>query len=73
MDEVLPPAAALMSAIYEEHKYEFRYAGVQNSVLKSSYFLGMKTVSCMSVTPERIPLEVNGECDIPISSYMDSS
>ena len=61
VDEVLPPTAQLMSAIYEEHKYVFlplHAAGFSASPaiyrLLTHSPSGMKMVSCMSATPARI-------------------
>ena len=46
VDEVLPPTAALMSAIYDEHKYVF--SAVRSTRRRLTLFvIGMRMASCM--------------------------
>ena len=48
VDEVLPPTAALMSAIYEEHKFVFLRRDAKMQILMTSLCpLEMMTVSSM--------------------------
>jgi hypothetical protein len=48
VDEVLPPAAALMSAIYEEHKCVYTAWIVSFGVIPDVIlYLGTRTTSCM--------------------------
>jgi hypothetical protein len=54
VDEVLPPTAALMSAIYEEHKYVSRGRG-RGRGRELTSCTGMRTASCTSATQARTP------------------
>lgn len=58
VDEVLPPTAALMSAIYEEHKYVVWFPWCVPSI---DLISGMRTASSTSATRERTP-SGRGEC-----------
>ena len=54
VDEVLPPTAALMSSIYEEHKDEDGFLYI--TYVRSDNFCGSSSTDNISDTPERTPL-----------------
>jgi hypothetical protein len=60
VDEVLPPTAQLMSAIYEEHKYVTLIFLSFTSWTKAHTRLGTRTVSSTLATLARTPL-VHGD------------
>lgn len=53
VDEVLPPTAQLMSAIYEEHKYVLLLPDFRGLAMTNVLVIGTKTVSCTLATLER--------------------
>ena len=55
VDEVLPPTAALMSAIYEEHKCVPRCLWHDAILTFHSLMIGTRMASCTSATPARTP------------------
>ena len=54
VDEVLPPTAALMSSIYEEHKDEDGYVESPHELV-NVLLIFRQTVSSTSPTPARTP------------------